>query len=632
MPSKVEEALAKAQGALGDLAKAVDVLPLEKADHLAEAREAHASGCKHDALCEAHMAEAASARAKSTAHMADGQMDKAADCTGEAGQHEEIAGKHAELADEYHDLAAQHMAAHHNGMSKADADQHDNPWMNFAKEMGGYHEKCMADMGKRAEGYEAAAGEHEKAMRKDDMEMCNKIAKGARDRITKRGKMHKDMMDMAAKIATPDQPVMSKADLILDEDGFDKETGGWFKREFSDKERQGLANTGAAMPDGSFPIENKQDLKNAIQAHGRSKNPEAAKQHIIQRAKTLDATDELPDGWQKLAKTDQPESVHVDPAAKPDGIKDGLPKQNDNGKGPVTENGKIASMKDLAEKPPSRNGVPELSKGLGIISRLASMLKGVTDLRDDAIAEQMEENDPKDPMIKGLMDWLKNGLDLLKTIVANESAEIMNGKDVELPDVDDAATIELMAKGVNWHDALAEALLDSVNDGMEPAQRAQRKLLARKVREWGTRFRKAENGRALQNAGADPEAMAKAADALEKVTAERDSATVSLDQALKGLEKVTDTMIPHIRQAQELRKVNGALRSEMSEVKERLLTIENQALPARGIAMVPSSLRKTADRSGKTGPTPGLSFEEVAAMPPGREKQNEILKLTYANR
>ena len=69
------------------------------------------------------------------------------------------------------------------------------------------------------------------------------------------------------------------------------------KREFSDEKRKELADKGHAMPDGSFPIENITDLHNAIQSVGRSTNYAAAKKHIIQRAKDLEATNILPEDW-----------------------------------------------------------------------------------------------------------------------------------------------------------------------------------------------------------------------------------------------------------------------------------------------------------------------------------------------
>jgi hypothetical protein len=48
---------------------------------------------------------------------------------------------------------------------------------------------------------------------------------------------------------------------------------------------------------GAFPINNVSDLKNAIQAIGRAKDPAKAKAHIKSRAKALGATNLIPKGW-----------------------------------------------------------------------------------------------------------------------------------------------------------------------------------------------------------------------------------------------------------------------------------------------------------------------------------------------
>ena len=87
-----------------------------------------------------------------------------------------------------------------------------------------------------------------------------------------------------------------------------------FKREVSDKEREALAARGAAMPDGSYPIANVSDLKNAIQAFGRAKNPNAVKKHIIRRARALNALDALPEDWNvgKALKALTPDNVKFD--------------------------------------------------------------------------------------------------------------------------------------------------------------------------------------------------------------------------------------------------------------------------------------------------------------------------------
>jgi hypothetical protein len=65
------------------------------------------------------------------------------------------------------------------------------------------------------------------------------------------------------------------------------------KREFDQKARDKAAKEGAAMPDGSFPILNAEDLANAVHAIGRANHPEAVKEHIRKRAKDLGLTDWL---------------------------------------------------------------------------------------------------------------------------------------------------------------------------------------------------------------------------------------------------------------------------------------------------------------------------------------------------
>jgi hypothetical protein len=69
------------------------------------------------------------------------------------------------------------------------------------------------------------------------------------------------------------------------------------KADFSEAQRRRMAASGAAMPDGSFPIRNRADLQNAIQSVGRAKNYDEAKKHIISRARTLGLTAMLPNDW-----------------------------------------------------------------------------------------------------------------------------------------------------------------------------------------------------------------------------------------------------------------------------------------------------------------------------------------------
>lgn len=64
-------------------------------------------------------------------------------------------------------------------------------------------------------------------------------------------------------------------------------------------ERMKLAEDGKALPDGSFPIQNVEDLKNAIQSFGRAKDKDAVKKHIKKRARQLNFRHLIPDEWTK---------------------------------------------------------------------------------------------------------------------------------------------------------------------------------------------------------------------------------------------------------------------------------------------------------------------------------------------
>jgi|TARA_R100000935_G_C2807782_1_gene153535 hypothetical protein len=73
---------------------------------------------------------------------------------------------------------------------------------------------------------------------------------------------------------------------------------------YSDEQRMELADKGFALSDGSYPIKNLQDLKNAIMAYGRAKDQAKTAKFIVKRAKALGAEDLIPDSedFQKSLK------------------------------------------------------------------------------------------------------------------------------------------------------------------------------------------------------------------------------------------------------------------------------------------------------------------------------------------
>ena len=87
------------------------------------------------------------------------------------------------------------------------------------------------------------------------------------------------------------------------------------KKDYTQAERELAGDKGEALPDGSYPIKTVGDLKNAIQAFGRAKDPAKVKAHIKTRAKALGREDLIPDKWKgadaELVKAD--DMIH-DPA------------------------------------------------------------------------------------------------------------------------------------------------------------------------------------------------------------------------------------------------------------------------------------------------------------------------------
>lgn len=74
-----------------------------------------------------------------------------------------------------------------------------------------------------------------------------------------------------------------------------------FKRKLSTQEREALAEKRQAMPDGSFPIANITDLRNAVKLFFRATDKPATKRFITRRATELERLDLLPDTWKKSA-------------------------------------------------------------------------------------------------------------------------------------------------------------------------------------------------------------------------------------------------------------------------------------------------------------------------------------------
>lgn len=123
------------------------------------------------------------------------------------------------------------------------------------------------------------------------------------------------------------------------------------RKDFSAADRKKLAAKGHAMPDGSFPIEDEDDLHNAVKLAGNASDPAAAKAHIKKRAAALGKSDAIPDTWdgasEKKSAEDEDAEVRADTApAKSEENSDDDEEDPDN-----EGNGTEESGRSSAEEP-----------------------------------------------------------------------------------------------------------------------------------------------------------------------------------------------------------------------------------------------------------------------------------------
>jgi hypothetical protein len=226
-----------------------------------------------------------------------------------------------------------------------------------------------------------------------------------------------DLQKTAVEIEPEDEPKpeVEKTSVEIDEKQEEKDKEEVEKRDFSAEERKKLAEEGKAMPDGSFPIENKEDLKNAIRLVGQAKDKEKAMAFIRRRAKALDAEDMIPDTWGKAEKADEAEEMTKADCQKED-VFEAVCKAMENADDENVKKGCSKLFHKIVEK--------------GLYCKCDKCTKAVeddkaekatsdTDLHKavETEAEPMQKFAPADELVKamGIIDELKKGFDALKS-------------------------------------------------------------------------------------------------------------------------------------------------------------------------------------------------------------------------
>ncbi len=154
------------------------------------------------------------------------------------------------------------------------------------------------------------------------------------------------------------------------------------KRQFTVEQRKKAAAEGVAEPDGSYPIKDEADFRNAVHAYGRSKDKAKTKSHIIARAKSLGLTHLLPKGWDGSTK-------------------------------------KFTTIEEIG-----------LKKGLPTVARFACLIDELCEVKLATKIEAREEGDDS-PLPQLLFQNIDDLCATLRMMVEEETHELTNGQDVD---------------------------------------------------------------------------------------------------------------------------------------------------------------------------------------------------------
>lgn len=119
------------------------------------------------------------------------------------------------------------------------------------------------------------------------------------------------------------------------------------------RERIKLAEQGKALKDGSFPIRNESDLRNAIHAFGRAKPGKRGlvRRHIVKMARALDRKDLIPETWKEASDISVTASLRERIA-----IVEAVLAAGDNKELPFVEGGQAPVSAEFADACPPATG------------------------------------------------------------------------------------------------------------------------------------------------------------------------------------------------------------------------------------------------------------------------------------
>lgn len=271
-----------------------------------------------------------------------------------------------------------------------------------------------------------------------------------------------------------------------------------------------------------------------------------------------------------------------------------------------------------------------INKGMYTVARLADLCAQMESLCESVEIEQITEGDEESQLPQKLHTAVQGVIEILRDMVTEETAELLEGEDEDVAVVDHTAiALAAASRAVEWPTNMARAYRHRASKATALPEKKHWRGLAERFEKLAVKMQSEanQNAQKLHDALAQKGAVCPTAKQAGEATAKTQSVEGERDQAIQALKKFTEQLEPMARDITATHKRVKVLEAENTDLKKRLGVVESMPGPDRSRPSQARTISRSADTGA--GGTPSGFLDEVLAAPPGAERQRLILSKAY---
>lgn len=272
----------------------------------------------------------------------------------------------------------------------------------------------------------------------------------------------------------------------------------------------------------------------------------------------------------------------------------------------------------------------DIRKGMYAIARLADLVQQLDSLCEGVEIEQITEGDEKSDLPQRLDMAVRTLADVLRDMVTEETAELLEGEDEDMVQVDQPAlALAAASKALQWPAVVAKAFRAKLAKTGALEDKKRLRALAQCFEKLAVQHQAtaADQAQKLHDRLAEQGAVCATTKQAGDATAKVAEVAAERDQVVAALTKFTSQLEPMARDMTATHKKLRVLEAENADLKKRLGVVESMPAADRSRPSQASAVDRRHD-TGAGGSHSGI-LNEVLAVPPGPERQRLILSKAY---